>query len=449
MFEPEDRRLLENSSTYFALDSICHWLSDPDAATHCVCVFLSSACSAEIIKSLELLKLRRSRMMRADNIVDRNHAVIFNSPLVLQRLLVVLQVQNFYFALNPVYEPFSSELATSAEFAMLLSQTSDRSDWQTIDQLVHHPSLGSSGDLTILHRNSESRAEAQNASTSDGSNPHRQHHPFSIETAILRDLIFRNRAPGQHAIEDVEAQAIMKSLVLAPHRVEVLFVLCTLLNGKRKIDYQDRLAEMGLVKTLNTMFDKFEWVASSTPTPSQTPLHGPGCDCSLDASLKIQFLRLIHNFCDRDYTDNSSKLLLLSEHELRLLNDAEASPIELSHPDKGLLCKIIHTLIRQPADSIYRFWLASCVEAFLRRAAPNEQLFVARTPLLQSLVNEILNGGGYRSPGSFQSAFDLLGEMTKGNWQTLQLFHRMLSNDQFGRFMGKLRWIRLRGQSDL
>lgn len=392
--------------------------------------------NVEIIKSLELLKLRRNRMMRTDNVVDRNHAVIFNSPLVLQRLLVILQVQNFYFALNPVYEPFSSELATSAEFAMLLSQTSDRSDWETIDQLVNHPSLGSTGDLTILHRDSERRAETHEAMTAHDNSPHRQqHHPFSIETAILRDLIFRNRAPGQHAIEDVEAQAIMKSLVLAPHRVEVLFVLCTLLNGKRKIDYQDRLAEMGLVNTLNVMFDKFEWT-TTTPAPAHAPLHGPGCDCSLDASLKIQFLRLIHNFCDRDFSDNSSKLLLLSEHEQRLLQKPNLSPIDLSHPDKGLLCKIIHTLIHQPADSIYRFWLASCVEAFLRRAAPNEQLFVARTPLLRSLVNEILSGGGYRSPGTFQSAFDLLGEMTKGNWQTLQLFHRMLNDDQFGSFMG-------------
>lgn len=394
------------------------------------------AARLEIIKSLELLQLRRNRMMRADNIVDRNHAIIFNSPLLLQRLLVVLQVQNFYFALNPVYEPFSSELATSAEFAMLLSQTSDRSDWETIDQLVNHPLLGSSGDLTILRRNSsESRAGSHDAASESEASGHHQRHRFSIETAILRDLIFRNRTPGQHAIEDVEAQAIMKSLVLAPHRVEVLFVLCTLLNGKRKIDFQDRLAEMGLVKTLSTMFDKFQWT-TTTPDPSHSPLHGPGCDCSLDASLKIQFLRLIHNFCDRDYSDNSSKLLLLSEYELRLLRESEMSPIDLSHPEKGLLCKIISTLVEQPADSIYRFWLASCVEAFLRRAAPSEQLFVARTPLLRALVNEILSGGGYRSPGSFQSAFDLLGEMTKCNMQTLQLFHRQLTNDQFESFMG-------------
>ncbi|KAI9993135.1 hypothetical protein PInf_015202 [Phytophthora infestans] len=339
-----------------------------------------------------------------------------------------------------MYEPFSSELATSAEFATLLYHTSDRSDWDTIDRLVTHPALGSSGDLTILHRHHEARAAATNAAAGEDANAapssaQPPQTPFSVETAILRDLIFRNRTPDQRAREDAEAQVIMKSIVLAPYRVEVLFVLCTLLNGKRKVDFQERLAEMGLVTTLNLMFDKFQWDATVTPSPAHEPLHGPGCDCSLDVSLKIQFLRLIHNFCDRDYSDNSSKLLLLSEHEIQLMNEGGSTSINLDHADKGLLSKIIHALIEQPVDSIYRFWLASCVEAFLRRAAPSEQLFVARTPLLKALITEILSGGAYRSQGSFQSAFDLLGEMTKGNRETLQLFHGLLSNTQFATFM--------------
>ncbi|RHY04454.1 hypothetical protein DYB25_010678 [Aphanomyces astaci] len=85
---------------------------------------------------------------------------------------------------------------------------------------------------------------------------------------------------------------------------------------------------------------------------------------------------------------------------------------------KGLLCKIIDVLVLQPADSIYRFWLASCVESFLRRSSPAEQLFVARTPLLAALLKEILSCG-FRPSGSLQSAFDLLGEMTKNNPTTL------------------------------
>lgn len=33
---------------------------------------------------------------------------------------------------------------------------------------------------------------------------------------------------------------------------------------------------------------------------------------------------------------------------------------------RGLLSKIVDVLMQEPMDSLYRFWLASCVEAFLR-----------------------------------------------------------------------------------
>ncbi|RHY56310.1 hypothetical protein DYB30_007637 [Aphanomyces astaci] len=151
---------------------------------------------------------------------------------------------------------------------------------------------------------------------------------------------------------DVEAELLVKSIALAPFRVEVLFVICTLLSSKRKVDFQDALAEMGLVDILNQMFLRLKW---NEPPPT---------------------------------------------------------------PPSGLLCKIIDVLVLQPADSIYRFWLASCVESFLRRSSPAEQLFVARTPLLAALLKEILSCG-FRPSGSLQSAFDLLGEMTKNNPTTL------------------------------
>ena len=415
---------------------------------------LTSGCveQTEVIKSLELLRLRRDRMLRADNVVDRNHAVLFNSPVVIQRLLTILKVQNFYFSLSPVYEPLSPDFASSAEFAILLSQASDRTDWDAIDRLVADPLLAPAATegLRILQgRTTRSTTHvhttagpsgpsaAATATADEGADPPPPP-SFSIETTILRNLILRNRSSAQRTREDAEAEIIIKSIVLAPYRVEVLFVLCTLLNGKRKIDFQGALADMGLVQILNVMFDKFEW-HNAAQDEAQTPLHGPGCGCSLDASLKIQFLRLIHNFCDRDYSDNQTKLLLLTDAERAMLESTDLTPLPLRHANPGLLCKIIATLVQQPADSIYRFWLASCVEAFLRRATRHEQLFVARTPLLQSLVDEILSGGGYRAQGSFQSAFDLLGEMTKGNRRTLQLFHRTLSNDQFTKFMGTSR----------
>lgn len=33
---------------------------------------------------------------------------------------------------------------------------------------------------------------------------------------------------------------------------------------------------------------------------------------------------------------------------------------------RGLLSKIVDVFMQEPMDSLYRFWLASCVEAFLR-----------------------------------------------------------------------------------
>ncbi|RQM23708.1 hypothetical protein B5M09_003920 [Aphanomyces astaci] len=167
---------------------------------------------------------------------------------------------------------------------------------------------------------------------------------------------------------DVEAELLVKSIALAPFRVEVLFVICTLLSSKRKVDFQDALAEMGLVDILNQMFLRLKW---NEPPPT---------------------------------------------------------------PPSGLLCKIIDVLVLQPADSIYRFWLASCVESFLRRSSPAEQLFVARTPLLAALLKEILSCG-FRPSGSLQSAFDLLGEMTKNNPTTLVLFSDSMDDVQFASFM--------------
>ncbi|RLO03722.1 hypothetical protein DYB28_007799 [Aphanomyces astaci] len=154
---------------------------------------------------------------------------------------------------------------------------------------------------------------------------------------------------------DVEAELLVKSIALAPFRVEVLFVICTLLSSKRKVDFQDALAEMGLVDILNQMFLRLKW-NEPPPTPPS------------------------------------------------------------------------------PADSIYRFWLASCVESFLRRSSPAEQLFVARTPLLAALLKEILSCG-FRPSGSLQSAFDLLGEMTKNNPTTLVLFSDSMDDVQFASFM--------------
>jgi hypothetical protein len=34
-------------------------------------------------------------------------------------------------------------------------------------------------------------------------------------------------------------------------------------------------------------------------------IHGPSCDCNPESALRVQYLRLVHNFYDRDFLGNS------------------------------------------------------------------------------------------------------------------------------------------------
>ncbi|OQS00586.1 hypothetical protein THRCLA_05916, partial [Thraustotheca clavata] len=361
VFEPEDRRLLENS---------------------------------RVIKSIELLRLRRERMQKTDNTVDRNHAILFQTPSILHRFILVLQLQNYFFSINPSYDPFSPELQSSTELAMLFS-LEQQEEWA----MFNDPTV-----QTVMQDAMHGRTLTSAPSDAAGF--------IHLSSTYFRSLLSRSRLsvpPSGLNRSDVEVELMLKSISLAPFRVEVLFVICTLLSSKRKVDFQDTFADMGLVRILTQMFQRLEWNAPP-PTPPAQPLHGPGCECSMDASLKIQFLRLIHNFCDRDVQEHENKMKLLTAEEQQSLQDH--SGLDPNRSDKGLLCQIIEVLCAQPSDSIYRFWLASCVESFLRRASPDEQLFVARTPLLPALLKEILSSG-FKPSGSLQSAFDLLGEMTK------------------------------------
>jgi Trpc4-associated protein len=74
---------------------------------------------------------------------------------------------------------------------------------------------------------------------------------------------------------------------------------------------QNSLAELGLVAVLNDMFDKLDWSVSQSRANSRG-IHGLGCHCNPKSALKIQYLRLIHNFCDRDSCNRANKQLLLS-----------------------------------------------------------------------------------------------------------------------------------------
>ncbi|CAM9815957.1 unnamed protein product, partial [Choristocarpus tenellus] len=294
-------------------------------------------------------------------------------------------------------------------------------------------------------------------------------------------------------LEEARMELQFNALLLAPHQVEVLFVLCTLVGGRRKPGAQAALANLGLIEVLDSMFDRLSWGSprSAGPNPLER-IHGPGCECNPESALRVQYLRLVHNFCDRDSNNNPLKHLLLSEYERSLfaeghfMTDSLGTVVYLkrgAHPStaqspsqwrgappkvlsedsqsesgtrggaseansraggrggggggkerRGLLSKIVDVLMQEPTDSLYRFWLASCVEAFLRGGSAQEQLFVAGSGLLTHLVREVTSDG-LQCPGALQTAFDLLGELCKGNREVLEMLESSMSKAQLRRFL--------------
>ena len=93
-----------------------------------------------------------------------------------------------------------------------------------------------------------------------------------------------------------------------------------------------------------------------------------------------------------------------------------SSPRTPSNPvnNKGIMSKVISLFSRFHPNSKYRFWLASCIESFLRGSNEANQFFVAHTGLLYSLVSHITT----QSPeklNSVQISYDLIGEIVKLN----------------------------------
>ena len=212
-------------------------------------------------------------------------------------------------------------------------------------------------------------------------------------------------------------------MILVPHQIEVIFVLCTLLSGRRKLYVQDALLELGLPQVLLRMFGRLNWETStiSTVNPFEH-MHGPNCECNPENALRIQYLRLVHNFYDRDFIHCSSKLTMLTEYErrcsLELRGNTSISEICIPLENRGLLTMLMRVLMKEPTDSIYRFWLSSCLEAFLRGSRQQEQVFVMRCGLMRFLVDTIMNKNRTQKT-NMQTAYDLLGELVKYNIQGL------------------------------
>lgn len=228
------------------------------------------------------------------------------------------------------------------------------------------------------------------------------------QNGSLRGSRTRTRTPA-HCKKELQFHAMM----LSPYQIELIFVLCTLLSGRRKVSIQKKFADLGLAKVLREMYDRMSWDSPPYAGESLEHIHGPGCECNPESALRVQFLRLIHNFFDRDFLGNENKLLILSAQEQEVVNysvDGEQIKngiAKLLTEDRGTLSEIIRTLISEPSDSVYCFWLSACVENFLRGCGQAGQLFVAHSGMLQHITQHVIRTAPSTN-NSRQTAFDLL-----------------------------------------
>eukprot|EP01045_Picozoa_sp_COSAG04_P010804 COSAG04_NODE_672_length_11281_cov_16.794402_6_plen_317_part_00 len=243
--------------------------------------------------------------------------------------------------------------------------------------------FSSSGMLVDI--NSDEIADAVEAVFSSPSSP--VHH-LTTEDSANAPAAAAAAGAGAAAEEAGGPPSWLKDMHLYSHQVEVLFVLCTLLGGRHKQQAQDKLADLGLVPILSAMFDGQGWGPASasrcpragTRRPEGWGIHGEGCNCDPEGSLRTQLLRVVHNFLDRDGDNTRNKRLLLTRSELTSVGVGEGGSPDAPGQEGGLLSKLLDVLLSEPCDSKYRFWLSSCVESFLRGSHPAHQQFVYAPP---------------------------------------------------------------------
>ena len=102
---------------------------------------------------------------------------------------------------------------------------------------------------------------------------------FYLATSLGIANMSRSNIEGKINVSPRSAKNKLRvhAMLLAPHQVELLFVLCTLLSGRRKIAVQDKMATLDLGGILTTMYPRMSW--QSPPYTGPNPLehiHGPG-----------------------------------------------------------------------------------------------------------------------------------------------------------------------------
>jgi hypothetical protein len=238
----------------------------------------------------------------ADSIVNINRKELFNTPSLLSQLLKLLHVQNTYShsSLDQLRGPLQLLASSPMQLDQLMG-TQDQS-WQWLPILpapdrtiataaaaAAAPSSdasGGTGAATATTSTTSTTSIGGTAGTASvpPSLPSLPSLPSALAAVVAATVTgvtgFAAGVPMRlgmggvplthpdhtaadghggagHASSAGSSVNELRTLVLATHQVEVLFVLCTLLAGHDKVALQTELAQLGLMPILCSMFDRY------------------------------------------------------------------------------------------------------------------------------------------------------------------------------------------------
>ncbi|EME31275.1 TRPChannel associate protein [Galdieria sulphuraria] len=246
------------------------------------------------IKSLtEYLASRTPSVINSMKIVEENNSILLGCSLLIRRLIVVAACPFQHCDIS-----WSQECSSFVSTEWLNSSLEKETDgeWRQflISLIEYHLALKEHMEHT-----------SEDCSQDD----------MYIDKASTRiDDLFMHLSSRTRAVFDI----------VGKNKRELLFVICSLLSGERQVEAQDIFFSEGLFSALLFLFSGMDW--SSAPPQSHSGLHGPNCECNPKNAEKIQLLRLLQNFVQREDDNRKLKRQLLSSRERMAIRNYSSRP---------------------------------------------------------------------------------------------------------------------------
>ncbi len=438
-----------------------------------------------VMRGVDLVTLRHERLLRPNSVLEKNQTLIAEVPGLLEKFILVLKVLNYGPDIGEIIKldaiaqgrsPLPEDILefntkTAEGFRKLISlarleegrgilsddESSDSDDDPPVvieddimtqllesftvnngeDEQMTNVSaisciIGLATKLNIGRPTTRGKQLLMWAASTDQD-------PAAMET-LSRLMSQRVEQEGNNGTStSAKNELRFHAMVLAPYQVEICLVLCTMLSGRSKIKLQKKLAKLDIAPVLLAMQRRMSWEAGSGP--SLEHVHGPGCECNFGSPLRVQFLRLIHSFFDGDFQNNPTKELVLSKPELKLVRQLSwPEALDRAYTEgkhKGLIASLVEVHQNEKVERPFKFWVALCIEAYLRGSRGQEQMFMARCGILDGVlkVMTVDPNSGPSAINLLQTAYDMLGELIRNNPHGIALLNSALDDKQFSKFM--------------